>query len=219
MALDESVRRNPTQPVNLLEREGHLLLVSGGTRTHVRSHQMRWEVNAYTDRPPWHIIKESNNMIGCTWLNGRGLLSNEASAHSMWYVITSIYTAGVNSSSTKPNVYEAYPEKKWLVDSVLRKATIRMGEHGCMGGVYCQLKHLHTSCYIYLTSIYTADLNSTSTKLNVHKAYPEKKWLMDLLLRSQGWCISVCLCIWCMWCVTARRARVDVCWCVWLGFF
>ena len=33
MALDESMRRNPTQPVQLLEREGHLRLVSSGTQT------------------------------------------------------------------------------------------------------------------------------------------------------------------------------------------
>ena len=31
MALDESVRRNPTQPVYLLEREGHLLVGSSPT--------------------------------------------------------------------------------------------------------------------------------------------------------------------------------------------
>ena len=38
-AFDESVRRNPTQPVYLLEREGHLLLTNGRTRSHNHSNQ------------------------------------------------------------------------------------------------------------------------------------------------------------------------------------
>ena len=59
MALDEAVRRNPTQLEYPLEREGHLLLVSGGTQTNNRSYQMRWEANAYTNSPPWPIVSMS----------------------------------------------------------------------------------------------------------------------------------------------------------------
>ena len=58
IAFNESLLRNPTQPVYLLESQGHLLLVSAGTRTNNNSHQMRWEVKSYTYRPPWHIFSQ-----------------------------------------------------------------------------------------------------------------------------------------------------------------
>ena len=48
MALDECVQHNPTQPVYFLEIEGGFLLFSGKTQIHTCSHQMCWEVNAYT---------------------------------------------------------------------------------------------------------------------------------------------------------------------------
>ena len=57
-------------------------------------------------------INKSDNMIGCTWLDGRGLLLSEAIMHTSCYIyFTSIYTVDVSSTSTKPNVHEAYPEK------------------------------------------------------------------------------------------------------------
>ena len=58
-------------------------------------------------------MKKSNNMIGCTWMDGRGQLFSEASAHIMLYIIyiyiLYIYTADVNITSTKPNAHEVYP--------------------------------------------------------------------------------------------------------------
>ena len=44
-----------------------LTLVSGGTQTHDRSHQMRREMNAYTNRPPWLVHKPNRNKLLAVW--------------------------------------------------------------------------------------------------------------------------------------------------------
>ena len=70
MSLDESVRHNPTQPVQayLLERAGHLLLVSGGTQTH----------DYFVQQPCWHTgTSPGDNKTQLAWENlFLGKLSN-----------------------------------------------------------------------------------------------------------------------------------------------
>ena len=47
----------------------------------------------------------SNTMIGYTWMDEKGQLFSEAFAHIMLYALHlyTIYTADVNSTSTKPS--------------------------------------------------------------------------------------------------------------------
>ena len=52
-------------------------------------------------------------MIGSTWMDGRGQLFSEASAHIILYFISIYYIyswADINNTCTNLNVHEAYPE-------------------------------------------------------------------------------------------------------------